>query len=185
MPPSTHKHQQAPTNSLKYIRHLQHGSSGHLKDHTFTAKPTSAHKPCKPHQTPTTWVLGPYERPQPSTQSSQAPVNNLNHKSPLHFESLGHMRDHTFTMEPTNTHKPPKPHQTPTVWALGPYQGPHLHCRAHKHSQTSKNPADTHTLVLWAIRGTKPSLRSPQAPTNSLNHTRHLHCGSLGHTWTT
>ena len=135
-PTSAPKHPQAPTNSLKYIRHLQHGSSGYLKDHTFTAEPTSAHKPCKPHQTPTTWFLGPYERPQPSTQSLQAPVNSLNHNSPLLLESLGHMRDHTFTVEPTNTHKPPKPHQTPTLWVLSAYKGPHPYCGAHKHPQT-------------------------------------------------
>ena len=31
------------------------------------------------------------------------------------------------------------------------------------------------------IRGTAPSLYCPQGPANPLNHTRHLHSGSLGH----
>ena len=50
------------------------------------------------------------------------------------------------------------------------------------HPQSSLSPPDTYTLGPWAIHGTAPSLQSPQAPTNSLNHTRHLHCGSSGHT---
>ena len=102
------RHPQALTNSLKYIRHQQHGSSGHLKYHAFTVEPTSAHKPCKPYQTPTTWILWPYERPQPSTQSPQALSNLQNSSRHQHLWSLGNTRDHTLTAKPTSTHKHPQ-----------------------------------------------------------------------------
>ena len=102
--------------------------------------------------------------------SLQTPGNSLNHNSHLHLEPLGHTRDHT------------------------------PHCIAHKDPKTLLTTPDTYTVGPWAIQRTTPSLWSPQAPSNllnstrhlhlgslqgpknSLNYTRHLHCGSLGHT---
>ena len=62
---------------------------------------------------------------------------------------------HSIALSPqkglTSTHKPHKPHQTPTLW------------------------------VLWPFKSPKPPQRSLQAPTNPINHSRHLHCGYSGH----
>ena len=116
----------------------------------------------------------------PSPQSPQAPTNSLNHTSHLHLKSSGHTREHTLTADPTSTHKPSKPHQTSTLWVLGPYEGPHPHCRAHKCPQIPLTTQDTYAVGPWAIQGTASSPWSLKAPTNPLNPTRQLHHESLG-----
>ena len=177
---------QIPTRAHKFLictRLLQHGSSGHMKDQTFTTKPTSAHKPPKPHQTPTACVPGPYKSPQTlrnslnhnghlhleplghiwdhtltaSSQGATNPLNNTRHlhwaiKGPhphpgahkhllnstrhLHLGSVSHTRNCTLTAEPTSAHKLPKPHQTLTLWVLGPCKGQPHNRGAYKCPQT-------------------------------------------------
>ena len=126
--------------------------------------------------------MGPWatQTTTPSPQSPQAPANSLNHTKNLHLEFLGLTKDHTLTMWPTSTHKPPKPHQTPILWVLGSYEGPHLHCGTHKCPLTPLTTPDTYAVGPRAIQGTTSSPWRPKAPTNPLNTTRPLYHKSLG-----
>ena len=119
--------------------------------------------------------MGPWatQTTTPSPQSPQAPANSLNHTKNLHLEFLGLTKDHTLTMWPTSTHKPPKPHQTPMLWVLGSYEGPHLHCGTHKCPLTPLTTPDTYAVgtdafcfrAAWCtmlLRGPLPPIYSIQ-----------------------
>ena len=90
-------------------------------------------------------------------QSIQAPTNPLNYTKHLQHRSLGHIKDQTFTTEPKCAHKPPKQHQSPLAWVLGPYEEPHLHQSPQAPVNSLNHTSHLVTLTAYPTSTHKPS----------------------------
>merc|ERR1711989_65377 len=105
----------------------------------------------KPPQTPSPWLLGPFDPEKYPQLRPKTPSETTNHPKHLHRGSSGHSTQ-------KNTHNcAPKPPQRP---------------------QTTQN---TFTVAPRAIRPRKIPTTAPQTPPETTNPPKPLHRGSSGH----